>query len=109
MRRIANPNTPLPKAPELEPLASIADISVARLIDDGLICLQREMKNIKSLSVSGKLDAATARDLRDHVKLLFELNVREKDLISDMTDEELEAAAKQILAEIESRKKVALE
>ena len=69
----------------------ISDISVQRLIDDGLIALYREIKNILSLSARGKLDPNHARDLRDHLKLLFELKDREKEALAGLTDEQLQA------------------
>lgn len=67
----------------------LSEVSVDRLIDNGLTVLQREMKNLLSQSARGKLDAASARDLRDTVKLLFELKDREADLLKGKTDEEL--------------------
>lgn len=67
----------------------ISDISIARLIDDGLLVLFREITNLKRLSVSGKLQAPDARDLRDHLKLLFELKDREDASLKGMTDEQL--------------------
>lgn len=70
------------------PLAK--DISIDRLIEDGLVTLHREMKNILILSANGKLEAADAKDLRDHLKLLFELKDQENKLLKDITDEELE-------------------
>lgn len=68
----------------------ISDISVARLIDDGLIVLYREIKNLLALSVTGKLDANNARDLRDHLKLLFDLKDRENESLRGLTDEQLQ-------------------
>lgn len=71
----------------------LSEVSVDRLIDNGLTVLQREMKNLLSQSARGKLDAASARDLRDTVKLLFELKDRESELLKGKTDEELKAMA----------------
>ena len=68
----------------------ISDISVARLIDDGLLVLHREMKNLLILSAHGKLEASDAKDLRDTVKLLFELKDREGESLQGLTDEELQ-------------------
>lgn len=76
----------------------IADISVQRLIDDGLIALYREIKNLLALTAAGKLEANDARDLRDHLKLLFELKDRERDTLDGITDEDIEAQAKAVLA-----------
>jgi hypothetical protein len=91
MKRYAKPTTEIPvaKGPEIQaPLVS--DISIQRLIDDMLLVLYREVKNIQILSVKGKLDANTARDLRDHLKLLFELKDRENESLKGMTDEDLQ-------------------
>lgn len=74
-----------------------SDISVARLIDDGLLALFREMKNLLMLSSRGKLEAADARDLRDTLKLLFELKDRESQSLQGLTDEELKAKVKAAL------------
>jgi hypothetical protein len=75
----------------------ISEISVARLIDDGLLVLYREIKNLMMLSVRGKLEANDARDLRDHLKLLFELKDRENESLKGMTDEQLQVKAKEVL------------
>jgi len=71
----------------------LSEVSIDRLIDNGLTALQREIKNLLSLSARGKLDAASARDLRDTVKLLFELKDRESELLKGKTDDELKAMA----------------
>ncbi len=81
-----------------EPIAKdipISDISIARLIDDGLLVLYREITNLKMLSVNGKLEASDARDLRDHLKLLFELKDRESESLKGLTDEELQTILKE--------------
>lgn len=80
----------------------ISEISVARLIDDGLLALHREIKNILILGVKGKLDANTARDLRDHLKLLFELKDRENESLRGITDDELKKQAKAALDDTEN-------
>lgn len=72
----------------------VSDISVQRLIDDSLQALYREIKNILVLSAKGKLDAPTARDLRDHLKLLFELKDREGESLHGLTDEALQEQVK---------------
>lgn len=100
MKRIipSNPSTTSMQAPKERPADPlISDISVDGLIGDGLLALWREIKNILRLGANGKLDAATARDLRDNLKLLFELKDREKSLLGDMTDEELQSKAKAVL------------
>lgn len=90
MKRTAKPvvsMTHMYKKPEADPLLS--DISVGRLIDDGLLAIYREMRNLLLLSANGKLEAANARDLRDLVKLLFELKDREDALLKGLTDEQI--------------------
>lgn len=67
------------------------DVSIERLIELGLTALDREIRNLTMASAKGKLDPAAARDLRDHLKLLFELKDREKDFLTQLTDEELQA------------------
>lgn len=101
MKRIVHPTSPnsQPKLPEVAD-PPMSEISVARLIDDGLLILYREIKNLLSLSVKGKLDAANARDLRDHLKLLFELKAREDQSLRGLTDKELEEKAKAVLKEL---------
>lgn len=97
MKFIAKPMTDIstPKTPD----PMVSDISVARLIDDGLLAIHREMKNLLMLGSRGKLDAANARDLRDIVKLLFELKDREGESLRNLTDDELKAKVKVALDE----------
>ncbi len=66
------------------------DISIDRLLTDGLLGIYREVKNLLYLSAKGKLSSSDAKDLRDTVKLLFELKDREKDLLENLTNEDLE-------------------
>jgi len=101
MKRVANPNTDLTeynKAKSQDP-ASLSDISVARLIDDVLLALYREVKNLLILSAKGKLEATMSRDLRDIVKLLFELKDRENESLRGLTDEQLKEKVKEALAD----------
>lgn len=84
-----------PKVPDVP----LSDISVSRLIDDGLTALYREIKNILILSSKGKLDAPTAKDLRDHLKLLFELKDRENESLRSLSDDDIKARAKEALDE----------
>lgn len=92
MKFVAKPKqTSVPKAaPPTEDTPPVSDISVARLIDNGLLALYREMRNLLLLSSKGKLDAASSRDLRDTIKLLFELKDRENESLRGLTDEELQ-------------------
>lgn len=82
---------------ERPPDPLVSDISIDGLIDNGLLVLYREMKQLLGASAKGKLSAPDARDLRDHVKLLFEIKDREAGALEKMTTEEL-------LAFVEKRK-----
>lgn len=77
--------------------APLSEISVDKLVGEGLLALSREIRNLLVASAHGKLDPAEAKDLRDHLKLLFELKDREGDAMKDMSDEELKAKAKAVL------------
>lgn len=84
----------VPKPNQLTDIApkdpAFSDISIARLMDDSLLVLYREIKHLLALSARGKLDPNDARDLRDHLKLLFELKDRENESLKGLTDEQLE-------------------
>ena len=80
--------TVLPTKQEPE-IPLVSDVSVQRLIDSSLSILDREVKNLMMLSSRGKLDPASARDLRDTTRLLFELKDRENESLRGITDEEL--------------------
>lgn len=96
MKRIVHP--PSFGEPTIKPVdPPTGDISVARLIDDSLLALHREIKNLLMLSAKGKLDANNARDLRDHLKLLFELKDREGESLRGLTDDELKTKVKEAL------------
>lgn len=104
MKRII-PNNPLTsqmQAPKEKPVdPSTSEISVDRLIDDGLLILYREIRNLKMLSANGKLEPNDAKDLRDHVKLLFELQLRQNQILKNLTDEELKVKASEALNNVE--------
>jgi len=99
VKRFTNkPGTPVDFTPkEKIPDPVLSEISVSRLIDDGLLALYREIKNLLILSAKGKLEPNDARDLRDHLKLLFELQEREKESLKNITDEELKQQVKEVL------------
>lgn len=93
MNHNSKPTTPLPpKSPE----PVISDISIDGLIGDGLLVLYREIKNLLIRSVSGKLERSDSQDLRDHLKLLFEIKDREKDFLKNLSEEELKVLVQTI-------------
>jgi hypothetical protein len=73
-----------------------SDISIDELIGKGLVALDREIRNLLVASRS-KLSPNDAKDLRDHLKLLFDLQEREKDATKKLSDEDLAKAAKEAL------------
>lgn len=91
MKRYSKPTTDLSplKTPEVQ-VPIVSEISIQRLIDDCLGILYREVRNLSTLSSRGKLEAPDARDLRDHLKLLFELKAREDATLAGLSDTEIE-------------------
>lgn len=94
----------VPKLNQLTDLSSIkpkeipiSEVSIDRLLEDGLYILYREIKALFIMSSRGKLEPNDAKDLRDHLKLLFELKEREKELLTNMTDDELKEKAQKAL------------
>lgn len=106
MKRYAKPNqltdlTELDRPKPSDPL--ISDISVDSLIGDGLLALYREIKNLLVLSSKGKLEPNSARDLRDHLKMLFEIKDREKDFLKNISDEDFKALLEKINSENDNK------
>ena len=100
MKHITKPRTDIMQAPApKEPEILVSEISIGALLDKGLLALQREMQNLNLLSAKGKLSPAEARDLRDTVKLLFELKDREDQLLNNQSDEDLEKLAKDVISD----------
>lgn len=101
MKRWVKQNTDISSAQVREDLdVSLSDVSIARLLDQGLLALSREIKNLLVASSKGKLGPADARDLRDHLKLLFELKDRENESLKNITDEQLKEQAQEALKDI---------
>ena len=99
MKHVTKPSAVLTMKDEPVKDIPVSDISVSRLIDDGLLALYREMRNLLTLSARGKLDAASSRDLRDTIKLLFEIQLREKESLQGLTDEQLQDKLKVAMKE----------
>jgi hypothetical protein len=78
---------------ESEPDILVSDISIIKLIDDCSTAMYREVKNLLIASTKGKLGANDSRDLREYLKLLFELREQEKGLLKGFTEEQLRKLA----------------
>ena len=100
-RYVSKPATTVVTAKQQVAEDPLSDISVSRLIDDGLLALYREIKNLLILSAHGKLSAPDAKDLRDSIKLLFELKEQEAESLRGLTDEQLKEEVKKALNEDE--------
>ncbi len=98
MKRIVHPPSFTDK-PEAVVTPPASEISVQRLIDDGLVVLYREIKQLMMSSAKGKLDPNNAKDLRDHIKLLFELKEREDASLKNLTDEQIKDKAREALSD----------
>ncbi len=54
------------------------DVDITKLLDKGLEILRKEVNNLFMESSQGKLSAVSARDLVGYVKLLHDLEERQK-------------------------------
>lgn len=82
-RYIANQGPP----PEPEQIPDDGDI--ATLLNKTILILNREIKHLMGESAHGKLNTGSARDLVNYTKLLSELHKEEKELMDNLTDEDL--------------------
>lgn len=94
MRRIAKPMTQL-DAPTVNTPVVVGTFDVTELLDKGGEILRREIVNLMVESSGKKLSPTSARDLVAYVRLLSELKNEQEKALSEMTDEELDAIAKQ--------------
>lgn len=79
-----------PPAPAASvPPEAVGIFDVEAELDRCAIVLQREIKNLMSLSSRGKLEPGDARDLVSYIKLLHELKLDDKAKAAAMTDDEL--------------------
>lgn len=85
-----HPPAPTVSVPPPPDTVGIFDIEAE--LDKCAIVLQREIKNLLTLSVRGKLESVDARDLVQYIKLLHELRTDQKSKAAAMTDDELIAA-----------------
>ena len=86
--RIVENSKPIRKELSSEPIA--ADISLDDLIGKSLLILYRETRALLEESSAGKLSKDSAVCVRDNLKLLKELKEKEKSVLDNLTDEELE-------------------
>ena len=76
-----------PPAPDLGPMP---DADANSLLRKSMEILRREVISLSTQASIGKLNEKSARDLSSYVRLLHDLAKDEKDVLGDMTDEEIE-------------------
>lgn len=74
----------------------ISEISVESLIGDSLLVLFRETKQLLVESSAGKLNKDSSKDLRDNLKLLFEIKDREDGFLDALTDDQIRLLAEKL-------------
>ena len=75
----------------------VSEIEIDKLLDNALLILYRELRELTLESAKGKLSPAYAKDLRDHTKLLFELKGQQGDWLKGVTDEQLKELFKRYI------------
>lgn len=85
LKPILSPSTAETITPSSEPDNS--DIST--LLTKTIEILRREVTHLLVDSARGKLEKSSSTDLVNYIKLLTELHASEKDLLDDLSDEEL--------------------
>jgi hypothetical protein len=76
-------------APSPKPEPDNSDIST--LLSKTIEILRREVTHLLMESSSGKLGKGSSTDLVNYIKLLNELHANEKDILDQLSDEELQA------------------
>lgn len=63
-------------------------MTINDLMERGLDVLELDIKNLRMKATQRKLDADEARNLRDYLQLLGELDIAQKKLAASMTPEQ---------------------
>lgn len=83
------PPAETPGAPPTVKEEPKADADLDNLLSKCLIILDREVRHLMMLSME-KLNKDNAHSLREHTKLIMDLKKREKELLDDLPEGELE-------------------
>lgn len=94
LKRYSKPTTVI-TTQQAETASVVGTFDVTELLDKGGEILRREIVNLMVESSGKKLSPTSARDLVAYVRLLSELKVEQTKVLSEMTDEELEALTKE--------------
>lgn len=89
IRKVKEEEAEIARKSKLPPDLPISDISFGDLLDRSRLILHREIGNLTYESSQGKLSKDSAQSLRDYVKLLTDLNEREKELVKDLSADQL--------------------
>lgn len=90
MKRYIDPKKIAQPAPEVQEELPASSFDVEKLLAQGGEILNREVKNLLMESSRGKLNAASARDLCNYIKLLSELKKEQQEALKELSDEEIE-------------------
>lgn len=89
VRRKLDPEDP--NAPGFEEQDARPDaLSIDDMLEDSILILSREIKNLRQESSLGLLSRDSSNALTGYIKLLKELKREEKELLDNLSDEELE-------------------
>jgi|SRR5579859_6734086 len=81
---------PISKPPKKHRDPKASDISLDDLMDKHLLLLYRETRMLLEESSGGKLSKDSANSMRENMKLIVELKKKEKELLDNLSNEELE-------------------
>lgn len=73
----------------------MSDISLDDLLEKHLLVLYRETKSLLTESVHGKLSKDSSNCMRDNIKLLMDLKKKEKEILDNLSEEDLARLAKE--------------
>lgn len=72
----------------------VSDASLDNILNRQLLALERVTLQLLTSANSGKMTGAEIQSLATCIKITLELKSNEKELLADLSDEQLEAAAK---------------
>ena len=73
---------------------TVVDLSLDSFMEKYLHLLHRETKALFLEAAQGKLSRDSSQSMRDNLKLIMELKKQEKQLLDNLTDDELKKLAK---------------
>lgn len=71
-----------------------SDLSIDKLLKDGLLAISRAMRIINMQISTGEIPKGCIENLRDCMTMLQQLKKKEDEILEDMSDEDLEKLSK---------------